>query len=96
MMGNRLFKKIIILLFVLVLTSGCQFIGKDKEKSYGDPNGNTTERIQYHKNELDTHQSQRDRCRQSSLKSLQNRNMNEVRRSNNIEKRHQQKLMNIN
>lgn len=89
-----MYRKLLIMVFILngVLCTSCGFFKGKSHVSHPNPNGSIDEKIAYHKSEIKKYQAALEKEKQLSVRSLHNRNMSEVRRSNNKQQRYERKI----
>ena len=89
-----MYRKLLVMAFILsgVLSTSCSMFKSKTHVSHPDPNGSTDEKIAYHKSEVRKHQAAMEKEQHTSVRSLQQRNMSEVRRSNTKKERHARKI----
>jgi hypothetical protein len=87
-------KKILFIALTLttLIFSGCDMLKKKGQISHPDPNGSKSEQRAYHQNEINKYQMAKDNEKKASIKSLQSRDMDEVRRSNDKQIRYERKI----
>ena len=87
-------KKFLLAIFLCsgAMVSSCNLYHKREIVAKPDPNGTVKERIAYHKSEIRKYELAMEKEKHNSMRSLQNRDMSEVRRSNNKMARYQRKI----
>ncbi|MCH9617711.1 MAG: hypothetical protein SP4CHLAM5_10900 [Chlamydiia bacterium] len=83
---------LVMLLSTGVLCTSCDMFSKKEKVAHSDPNGSVNEKIAYQKGEISKYRTAINMEKQKSIKSLQKRDMGEVRRSNDKVARYQRKL----
>jgi hypothetical protein len=83
---------LVVLLSTGVLCTSCDTFRRKEKVARPDPNGSVNEKIAYQKSEISKYRAVIGQEKQKSLKSLQKRDMSEVRRANNKVARYQRKL----
>ena len=82
----------IALILTGLIFSSCDLLKKKGEISQPDPNGSKSEQRAYHQNEINKYQTGKENEKKASIKSLQSRDMDEVRRSNDKQIRYERKI----
>lgn len=83
---------LVMLLSTGALFTGCDMFKKKEAVTQVDPNGSLNEKIAYQKSEIRKYEMAISKEKQTSLQSLQKRDMSEVRRANNKVACYQRKL----
>ncbi|MCH9811993.1 hypothetical protein K0U07_04425 [bacterium] len=87
-------KKFLLAIFLCSasMVSSCSLYKRREIVAKPDPNGSVKERIAYHKSEIRKYELAMETEKHQSMRALQNRDMSEVRRSNNKMARYQRKI----